>query len=772
MNEKISPPEITELNLLLDYKNPDLPVGERVADLLSRMTLEEKVAQMLCVWRQRETFLVDQSSAINVTNLKRHYKEGIGQIARLSDIGEGLTATEMAKLANSLQRFFVEETRLGIPVIFHEECLHGLPAVDATSYPQPIALASTFNPDLIEEIYTAIAIDARRRGAHQALTPVVDVVRDPRWGRVEETFGEDPFLVAKLGIAAVKGFQGDGAYLDKKHVLATLKHFAAHGQPESGSNCGPADFSERLLRDVFLYPFRQLVEKCPPASIMASYNEIDGLPSHANQWLLRKVLREEWQFKGFVVSDYFAITELFHKEDSISHGLARNKTEAALLAAKAGVNIELPDIDCYPNLVQLVNDGRLREQVIDELIAPMLTYKFTLGLFEDPYVDPDLIQNENKLKSDRKLAVRSAREAITLLKNQNNLLPLDPNEKRTIAVIGPNAERELLGGYSGKPWHFITVLEGIKHKVGEQVTVLHSEGCQITVNGSWQDDAVTLPDPEEDRKSIEQAVATASSSDIIILVLGGNEQTSREAWSKFHMGDRPCLELFGAQNDLAKAMVATGKPIVVLLFNGRPNSINYIQENIPAILECWYLGQEAGQAVADILFGDYNPSGKLPISIPRSAGHIPCFYNHKPSARRGYLFDDITPLFPFGFGLSYTTFEFTNLRLAKNTIQSSESTEVRVNITNTGKRSGTEVVQMYIRDCHSSVTRPIKELRGFKKIHLAAWESKTVTLPITPEHLAFTNIENQYVVEPGDFEIMVGNSSRDADLLKTVLQVI
>ena len=757
---------------LQDYKNPELSINDRIADLLSRMTVEEKIVQMLCIWGQKKTILFNEKGDLSLNNLALHFKHGIGQIARLSDTNNGLNAREMAELANALQKFFVEETRLGIPVIFHEECLHGLAAKDATSYPQPIGLASTFNPELIEEIYTAVAKDARCRGAHQALTPVIDVAREPRWGRVEETFGEDPYLVAHLGIAAVKGFQGDASFKDKKRVIATLKHFAAHGQPESGTNCGPVDVSERLLRDIFLYPFKEVITKANALSVMPSYNEIDGVPSHANKWLLRDVLRGEWGFDGFVVSDYYAITELNCREEATSHSIAKDKNEAAMLAACAGVNIELPDIDCYPNLIQLVAQGKLAETIIDELVASILKYKFQLGLFEDPYVDPEAIQNEIKLEQDREIALRAAHETITLLKNEGNLLPLHIKQASTIAVIGPNADRKLLGGYSGKPKYYTSVLQGITEKVGSHVNILYSEGCKITIGGSWDEDVVTFPDAEENRLLIKQAVATAQKADVVILVLGGNEQTAREAWNKNHLGDRACLELFGMQNDLVKAIVETGKPVIVLLFNGRPNSINYIHNHVPAILECWYLGQETGYAVADVLFGDYNPNGKLPISIPRSAGHLPCFYNYKPSARRGYLYDDISPLYPFGYGLSYTTFRFDNLRLEKSTIRSDESTKVLVDVTNTGKRAGQEVVQMYLRDVISSVTRPVKELKGFKKISLKPGECTTVALPIAPEHLAFTNIDMEYTVEPGDFEIMVGNSSRDEDLIKVILHVI
>ncbi len=772
MTEKLSRDETVNQEEGLDYRNAGQTVDDRVADLLGRMTLEEKVAQMLCVWGQKKAMFLDDEGNLSSENLGRNLRHGLGQIARLSDTNGGKDPREMAELANSLQKFFVEETRLGIPVIFHEECLHGLAAKDATSYPQPIGLASTFNPELVEEIYSAIAEDTRGRGAHQALTPVVDVARDPRWGRVEETFGEDPFLVARMGIAAVKGFQGDGSFGNKKRIIATLKHFAAHGQPESGTNCAPVNVSERLLRDTFLYPFKEVITEAGPLSVMASYNEIDGVPSHANTWLLQDVLRDEWGFEGFLVSDYYAVTELHRREEAISHSVAGNKSEAAALAVAAGVNMELPDPDCYPELVRLVREGVVSESSIDRLVGPLLRCKFQLGLFEDPYVDPGLIQNDHRLVRERALALRAACETITLLKNENDLLPLQLKNGSTIAVIGPNADRLLLGGYSGTPKFTVSVLEGIRARAGAGFRVVYSEGCKITVGGSWNEDTVTLPDPEEDRKAIAEAVASARTADVIVLALGGNEQTSREGWSKFHLGDRASLELLGRQNELAKAMVETGKPVVVLLFHGRPNSITYIQEHVPALLDCWYLGQETGRAVAEVLFGDVTPGGKLPISIPRSVGHVPCYYNYKPSARRGYLFDDVSSLYPFGYGLSYTTIAFSNVRLDKSVIQSGESTTLRVDVTNTGKRPGDEVVQMYIRDLVSSVTRPVKELKGFKKVHLIPGESTTVALTIGPDQLSFTNIQKEWVVEPGEFDIMVGNSSRDQDLTKVVLNVI
>ena len=755
------------------YKNPAIPAARRVKDLLSRMTLEEKAAQMMCVWQKKSETLVDANGDFDLRKARAAFKSGhgLGQVGRPSDAGKGKHAREMAELTNAIQKFFIENSRLGIPVMFHEECLHGHAGINSTSFSQPIGLGATFNPELIESLYAMTAEETRARGAHQALTPVVDVARDPRWGRVEECFGEDPYLVAQLGMAAVRGFQGDGSFNDKKHVIATLKHFAAHGQPESGINCAPANISMRLLRETFLYPFKEAIQKAGAISVMASYNEIDGVPSHASQWLLRDVLRKEWGFKGYVVSDYYAIWELSYRPDTHGHFVAGDKKEACVLAVQAGVNIDFPEPDCYLHLVELVRKGALKESQLDELVAPMLFWKFKMGLFDEPYVNPDEAERIVGRETNRRLALQAARETITLLKNADNPVPLNPGKIKSIAVIGPNADRELLGGYSGRPKFYTSLLEGIRTKVGERVQVPFAEGCKITAGGSWNQDLVTPSRPEDDRKQIHEAVKVAQQTDVIVLAIGGNEQTSREAWSIKHLGDRTRLDLIGRQQELVTAVLSTGKPVIVFLFNGSPLSIQYLNENVPAIFECWYLGQETGHAVADVLFGDFNPGGKLPITIPRSAGHLPAFYNYKPSARRGYFLDDVSPLYPFGFGLSYTTFAFKNLRLKRKKIRAGEDAHVLVDLKNTGERPGTEVVQMYIRDLVSSVTRPVKELKGFRKISLRPGETRTVALDITPESLAFYDINMKYVVEPGEFEIMVGNSSRDSDLQRVILTV-
>ncbi len=590
---------------------------------------------------------------------------------------------------------------------------------------------------------------------------MVDVARDPRWGRVEETYGEDPYLVGEMGTAAVLGFQGDATFKDKKHVIATLKHFAAHGQPESGTNIAPANISERTLRETFLYTFHEAIERGGALGVMASYNEIDGVPSHANRWLLQDVLRGEWKFTGFVVSDYNAIREMADRPGLFGHHVAADGEEAAALALRAGVNIELPDPDCYLEIVPLVRAGTIPEKTIDDLVRPMLAAKFRLGLFDDPYVDPDFAAKFVGSDENRQLALEAAHKAITLLKNDNKTAPVALDKVKTIAVIGPNADYMLQGGYSSVPKHYVTVVEGIRQYVGDRARVLYSVGCKITEDAPASQMVVHLADPADNRRKIAEAAQAAAQADVIILAVGGNEHTSREAYTLQRLGDRASLEMVGQQEELVNAMAATGKPVITLVFGGGPFDLRNVCEKSAAVFQCWYLGQETGRAVADVLFGDVNPGGKLPMSFARSAGHLPIYYNYKPSARRGYEWDDVTPLFPFGFGLSYTSFTLSAPRLKDGTIAADGSTSAQVDVTNTGDRAGDEVVQLYIRDDVSSVTRPVKELKGFQRITLKPGETKTVTLPITPHHLAFWNIDKKYVVEPGTFQIMTGANSSE-----------
>ena len=740
-----------------DYKNPRLPVERRVADLLSRMTVEEKVAQLVCLWggkpmvRPQTDFSTDRGD-FSTERARAVMQHGIGQISRQR---ERKDPRESALFANAVQKFLVENTRLGIPAIFHDEALHGHMAQKGTHFPQPIALAGSWDLDLITRVFTAAALEARARGGHQVLGPNLDLARDPRWGRTEETYGEDPYLAARMGVACIRALQGNGPGVDGEHVMATAKHYAAHGQPEGGTNIAPANYSERIIREVFLPSFQAAVMEAGVMSVMPSYNEIDGVPSHVSKFLLERVLRQEWGFTGTVVSDYYGIPQL----QSLHH-VAGDKAEAARLALEAGVDVELPDPDTYPTIPQLLRDGKISEALLDRAVARNLRAKFMLGLFENPYVDPERAARIANSQAHRDLAAEAARRSVILLKNDNNLLPLDQSKLKTIAVIGPNADRAHLGGYSDNPGRGVGVLQGITDKVGSKIKVTYAPGCRITQEGGdWWADTSRLSDPAEDARLIAAAVETAKAADAAVLVVGGNEDTNKEAWADNHLGDRDSLDLVGRQNDLVKAVVETGKPTIVVLINSGPLSINYIAENVPAILEGFYLGQETGVAVADVLFGDHNPGGKLAVSFPRSVGQLPIFYNRKPTAKRGYLYTSKEPLFPFGHGLSYTTFSYATPRVTPAQIGVNGRAEISVTVTNTGRRAGDEVVQLYIRDLVSSVTRPVMELKDFRRIALAAGESKTVTFVITPDKLSFLDLNMNRVVEPGWFDLMVGTSS-------------
>ncbi len=751
------------------YLDSALPVERRIDDLLARMTLEEKVGQMLCLWQGKRA-ITDSQGRFDPSRAPEWFRIGVGRIERP---GEGHGARAEAEYTNAIQHWLKDSTRLGIPVLFNEEALHGLEAEQATSFPQAIALASTWNPDLVERVFSVAAAEARARGVHQVLAPVVDVARDPRWGRIEETYGEDPYLAARMGVAAVRGFQGTGAAVGHSNVLATLKHMTGHGQPESGTNVGPAPYGERTLRDVFLYPFEVAIKEAGARSVMPSYNEVDGIPSHANRWLLHDVLRGEWGFDGVVVSDWFAIQQLVDR-----HRVAADPPEAARRALAATVDIELPDPQAYPTLVDQVRQGRVAETAVDDAVRRLLRAKFDLGLFEDPFTDPERADRISGAEEQRALALEAARQGITLLKNDANTLPLRVEGLSRVAVIGPHAAEVLLGGYSGVPRHMVSIVEGIRARLGRRATVEYAEGTRITEDSSftrepqphlggtrsharWGADRVVAADARSNARRRAAAVALARRSQVAIVVVGDNEMTSREAYAENHLGDRADLGLPGEQQALVRAVLTTGTPTVLVLIHGRPLSIPALVEDVPAILDGWYLGQETGTAVAEALFGDVNPGGKLPVTVARHVGQLPVFYNHKPSARRGYLFDTTKPLFPFGYGLSYTTFAYANLHLARERIGLEERTTVSVDVTNTGSRAGDEVVQLYIRDVVSAATRPVKELRGFRRVTLQPGETRTVTFELGPEHLAYHGLGMKRVVEPGRFEIMVGGNSVD-----------
>jgi beta-glucosidase len=548
--------------------------------------------------------------------------------------------------------------------------------------------------------------------------------------------------------------------------MATAKHFAVHGQPEGGTNVGPANYSERTMREFWLKPFEAAVKEAHVATVMPSYNEIDGIPSHSNKHLLQDILRQEWGFAGLITSDYFGPNEL-----RTVHHIVANQEDAGRLAFESGVDVELPFNQTYGSLVEQVKAGKVSEGAIDRSVARVLRAKFMAGLFDDPYVSADYAEKITNSAEHQNLALQAAHEAIVLLKNQDNLLPLAKGKYKHIAVIGPNAAEMHLGGYSNQPGRGVSVLQGIKTKVGSSAEVLYAEGCKITESlPDWDADKVVLGDPALNAKRIEEAVRVAEKADVVILALGGNEQTSREAWAANHAGDRTSLDLLGNQDDLVKAILATGRPTIVFLQHGRPNSINYIAQHVPAILDGWYLGQEGATAVADVIFGDYNPGGKLPITVPRSVGQLPDYYYQKPSAKREYLDSSVLPLFPFGWGLSYATFKYANVHATPDSIGPEGRTTVIVDVTNTSGVPGDEVVQLYIRDDVSSVTRPVKELRGFRRIALSANETKTVEFTLGPDELSFLNRDMHRVVEPGMFTIMVGGNS--VELAEAKLNVV
>jgi len=743
------------------YRDPKLTIDERVADLLARMTLEEKVAEITG----------GEDPRISLLDTTGTYRPDQANLAfrGLYDENADFTPRQSAILRNAVQRYLREKTRLGIPWLFMSEALHGFMSNGSTSFPQALALASTWDPALVRRVFAAAGDEARSAGVGQVFTPVLDIARDPRWGRTEETYGEDPYLASRIGVAAIAGLQGDEFLIDRHHVMATAKHFAVHGQPEGGTNTAPGNYSERIIRENFLLPFQAAVQEAKVGSVMASYNEIDGIPSHINHWLLDRVLRQEWGFRGFVTSDGDGLQMLVQ-----THHVAANMAEAGRMGLAAGVDYDLSDGSVFRTFIDQVKEGQVPETLVDRAAGRLLAAKFRLGLFDDPYVDPDYTGKTTSGPEHRKLAVEAAQKAIVLLKNEGSLLPLDLGKLKTIAVIGPNAADVHLGGYSREPGHGVGILEGIRVRVGSSASVVYAEGCKITTARQgwrgWYENDVKLADPKAQVETVAAAAELARKADVAILVVGENESTNREAWSENHLGDRDSLDLLGAQNDLVKAVVETGTPTVVFLINGRPLSINYIAEHVPAIVEGWYLGQEGGTAAANVLFGDVNPGGKLPITFPHSVGDLPDFYNHKPSANRTYEFGTRKPLFPFGYGLSYTKFQFDNLRVEPARIEIGGVAKARVDVANTGSREGEEVAQLYLHQRVASVTRPVMQLKGFERISLKPGEKRTVEFTITPDMLSMLDADMHRVVEPGIFDLMVGPNS--ADTKKVALKVV
>jgi beta-xylosidase len=737
------------------YKDPKRPTDERVRDLLGRMTLEEKVDQLVG-GRPLEQGVLDPTGTLHAGNFEDLLRQRFRH-------DHTITPRRMAELNNALQRYRLEKSRLGIPSIMFGEGLHGSMSYGATSFPQALALAATWDPELHRAVFTAVADEMASSGTNNALSPVLDVARDPRWGRTEETYGEDPYLISRMGVAAILGLQGAGpaGIIDRHHVLATMKHYAAHGEPESGTNTAPANFSERTLRETSFVGFRAAVTEAGVGAVMASYNEIDGIPSHVNRWLLDDVLRKEWGFDGYVMSDGGGLQML-----SETHGVAADHADAARKALPAGIDFDLSDGSVFRTLVEQVKAGAVPEALVDRAAGRVLAAKLRLGLFENPYTDPAYAERITNGPEHRALALRAAQRAIVLLKNDGALLPLDLARLKTIAVIGPNATGVHLGGYSRDPGpgRGVSPIDGIRARVGAAARVLYAEGTPITLGKQgwegWYEDHSQLADPHAQETGIRAAVEAARRSDVAIVFVGETEASNREAWSESHRGDRDSLDLLGAQDELCRRVLETGTPTVVFLINGRPLSIVDVAENAPAILEGFLLGQEGGTAIANVLFGDVNPGGKLPITFPRSVGQLPAYYNHKPTRNRSYAFTSREPLFPFGHGLSYTTFALDNLRVEPAEIAPGTAATVRVDVTNTGTRAGDEVAQLYIHQRVASVTRPVKDLRGFRRVHLAPGQKATVELTLGPDALALVGPDMKPVVEPGLYDLMVGSSSK------------
>lgn len=708
----------------LPYQDPKLPVENRVKDLLSRMTLEEKVRQMDMYsgdhFKDGEEFSPEKAKAA-IGSL------GVGAIHDIYP--------KTAEMINDLQRYVTANNRWGIPALVMCEMLHGYTGEGSTAFPMSIGLASTWDRDLMNGVGRIIATEARAHGVHYGLGPNLDLGREPRWGRVAETFGEDTYLASEMALAMVDGLQGE-SLKSNSSMIAGPKHFAAHGIPQTGSNASPVLLGERSVRQDYLPVFEKAFTRGGALGTMAAYSELDGVPCAANKWLLTGVLRGEWSFKGIVVSDLGAIRFL-----QTTHHVSNSPKESIRQAIDAGIDMQFYD---FPNdifqrtVTALVKEGQLTEAQIDRAAGGVLRLKFLLGLFEDPYTDPKLIAERVHSREHQELALLASLKSICLLKNEKNLLPLKASAK-TIAVIGPNADKSRLGGYSVRNKRAITVLEGIRQVAGPGVNVVYAEG-------------VPLIEKEQSPPSISPAIQMASTADVAVVVIGESEELVEEN------RDVATLDLYGRQLDLIKAIRDTGTPVICVLLNGRPLSINWIAENVPAILECWFPGESGGLAVAKVLFGAYNPAGRLPITFPRSVGQLPYYYSQKPSTIHRYIGERDRPLYPFGYGLSYSRFEYRNLRVSPE-IGSDARIEVSVDVRNAGDYDGEEVAQLYVRERWSSVTTPVKLLKGFQRIFLTRGETRTVKFDVPAVDLAIWNREMKRVVEPGEYEAMVGGNS-------------
>ncbi|WP_236252786.1 glycoside hydrolase family 3 N-terminal domain-containing protein [Echinicola sp. 20G] len=756
------------------YKQANQSVQDRVSDLLSRMTLEEKVGQLstLLGWEMYEK--TDNGVVASETFKKAVQERNIGMLwATLradpwtqKTLETGLQPGLAAEATNAMQRYVIENTRLGIPMLLAEECPHGHMAIGTTVFPTSIGQASTWNPKLIKEMASVIALEARLQGGHIGYGPVLDLAREPRWSRVEETYGEDPYLNGQMGIAMVKGFQGE-SIASGETVISTLKHFTAYGVPEGGHNGTSVSVGDRELHQSYLPPFKDAVQ-AGALSVMTAYNSIDGIPCTSNGYLLNDILRDDWGFDGFVVSDLGSISGL-----KGSHHVAATLEDAAQLAIDAGVDSDLGGYGFDKNLYAAIQSGKVNMDVLDQAVARVLRLKFEMGLFENPYVDPELAAQKVRSAAHIDLARRVAKESVVLLKNENATLPLSKKLNK-IAVIGPNADNiyNQLGDYTAPQANsnIVTVLEGIQAKVGKDVQVDYIKGCAIR---------------DTTQSQIEEAAALAAQADVAIVVLGGSsardfdteyEETAAakvsgtkegEIISDMESGegfDRMTLDLLGDQMKLLKAIKKTGTPVVLVMIKGRPLNLNWADENIPAILDAWYPGQEGGNAIADVLFGDYNPAGRLSISVPRSVGQLPVYYNYKNPKRHDYVEGSAEPLYAFGHGLSYSEFEYADLNIATEGNAQDAKVKVSFSVSNTSEIDGEEVVQLYVKDLVSSTVRPLMELKRFDKINVPADKQVTIEFELTSEDLQVLDAKMNRLVEPGAFKILVGRSSKDIRL--------
>ena len=734
------------------YKDASAPIEKRVEDLLSRMTLEEKVGQMnqfvgIEHIRANEAHLTEEDLK---TNTAQAYYPGfpadtIEKWTKQGIIGSFLHVLTIEE-ANYLQELALQ-SRLQIPIMFGIDAIHGnCNCPENTAYPTSIGLASSFNPDMAYKIARETALEMRAMNMHWTFNPNVEVARDARWGRCGETFGEDPYLVARMGEQSVKGYQGD---MNSDDVLACIKHFVGGSQPVNGTNGAPTDLSERTIREVFFPPFQAGVD-AGALSLMTAHNELNGIPCHSNEWLMTDVLRGEWGFEGFVVSDWMDIE---HIHDL--HATAENLKEAFYQSIMAGMDLHMHGVHWNELVCELVREGRIPESRIDESVRRILGIKFRLGLFEQPFADPATTMDVRLCPEHRQTALEAARQGIVLLKN-DGILPLDARKYKKVLVTGINADdHNILGDWTAKqkPENCVTILEGLKMVVPQTDFVFVDQG--------WDPQSMS-------QAKVNEAVAKAKTCDLNIIVAG--EHMFRDNWSRRTCGedtDRSSLDLVGLQQELIERIYSTGKPVVVVLVTGRPLGVEWVAEHVPALLNAWEPGMYGGQAVAEILYGKVNPSAKLPITMPRTAGQIQMIYNHKPSQYfHPYVVTPSTPLYPFGYGLSYTEYEYSDLVLSSDKMASDGSLKVSVKVTNSGSVAGCEIVQMYLRDCYSQVTRPVKELKDFARVDLEPGESKVVEFTVTPDKLMFLDKNLKPIVEPGEFVVMVGASSADEDLLK------